>query len=125
MIEQARKREIYDHLEVAEVTEWLNAATESFDLIVACDTFIYFGDLNQVIGPASQLLKPGGVIAFSVESAAQPPFHLTDSGRYIHHPEHIEEVADRFGMKLTTREAFLRMEYSKEVTALYSALTSS
>ncbi len=123
MIERADERKIYDRLEVAEVTNWLNQATESFDLIVACDTFIYFGDLNQVIGPASRLLNPGGVIAFSVESATEPPFRLTDSGRYVHHREHIEDVARSMGLQLNCHEAFLRMEYGNEVTALYSTMT--
>jgi predicted TPR repeat methyltransferase len=123
MIELAARREIYDRLEVAEVTQWLDQATGSFDLVVACDTFIYFGDLNQVIGPASRLLNPGGVIAFSVESAAEPPYRLTDSGRYVHHREHIENVARSFGLQVTCREAFLRMEYGNEVTALYPTMT--
>ncbi len=125
MIEQARKRNIYDRLEVAEVTDWLGRTNESFDLIVACDTLIYFGDLRQVIAPAQRLLKPGGVIAFSLERADRPPYRLTDSGRYAHHIEHIEEVAADLGLQSNCREAFLRMEYGEEVTALYFAMTAA
>lgn len=125
MIEQARKRNIYDRLEVAEVTDWLRRTNEPFDLIVACDTLIYFGDLQQVIAPARRLLEPGGVIAFSVERAARPPYQLTDSGRYVHHIEHVEEVAAELGLQSTCREAFLRMEYGEEVTALYFAMTAA
>ena len=125
MIQQARERDIYDRLEVPEVTDWLNRTQESFDLIVACDTFIYFGDLRQVIAPALQLLKPKGVIAFSVERSARPPYRLTDSGRYVHHIEHVEEVAADLGLQAYCREAFLRMEYGEEVTALYFAMTAA
>ena len=123
MIEQARKRNIYDRLEVAEVTDWLGQTNEPFDLIVACDTLIYFGDLRQVVAPARRLLKPGGVIAFSVERAARPPFRLTDSGRYVHHIKHVEKVAADLGLQSNCREAFLRMEYGAEVTALFVVMT--
>nr|MCU0980853.1 methyltransferase domain-containing protein [Pirellulaceae bacterium] len=53
MLAQARSRHIYDELHVGELTEWLSRGRQKFDLIVACDTFIYFGDLRQVIGPAA------------------------------------------------------------------------
>ena len=124
MIEKARERGIYDRLEVAEIVDWLSRTQEPFDLIVACDTFIYFGDLSQVIAPASRLLKPDGLIVFSVEHGTRPPYQLTDSGRYVHHIEHIEEVARSLGLQSRHREAFLRMEYGKEVIALYVAMTA-
>ncbi len=57
MIEQARAREIYDELYVAEVATWLGENQEKFDLILACDTLIYFGDLRQVIAPAARHLE--------------------------------------------------------------------
>jgi predicted TPR repeat methyltransferase len=116
MLAKAEARNIYDLLVAAELTEWLHAAEETFDLIVACDTFIYFGDLRQVIGPAHERLNPGGIIAFSVEQAESPPFRLTDSGRYEHHFQHIRDAAETFQMRIAShREAFLRMEYGKEV----------
>ncbi len=124
MIAKARKRNVYDSLEVAEITSWLEAETQShsnngtrqYDLIVACDTLIYFGDLSQVIHPASQLLNRGGAIAFSVERSEEPRYVLTDSGRYAHHAAHIEEVNRSAGLNLNYhREDFLRMEYGEEV----------
>ncbi len=120
MIKRAQKRDLYDSLEVAEITAWLEASVleekKRYDLIVACDTLIYFGDLSQVIQPASQLLKSGGAIAFSVERSAQPGFELTDSGRYAHHATHIQEVAQSAGLECAVhREEFLRMEYGEEV----------
>ncbi|MCH9655068.1 MAG: methyltransferase domain-containing protein [Planctomycetes bacterium] len=124
MISLARKRNLYNSLEVAEITSWLSAAGQSihedevrrYDLIVACDTLIYFGDLSQVIQPASQFLKRGGAIAFSVERCEQPGYELTDSGRYAHHATYIKEVAHAAGLNCAVhREEFLRMEYGEEV----------
>src|ERR1700719_1571886 len=42
MIELARARNIYDRLRVAEITRWLCANQDHFDLIAACDCLIYF-----------------------------------------------------------------------------------
>lgn len=126
MIELARKRNVYDHLEVSEITRWLCANQDHFDLIAACDCLIYFGDLRQVLAPAARRLKRNGVFAFSLERGNQYPFRLADSGRYTHHAQHIREAAAEAGLRVARlEEAFLRMEYGEEVTGLYVALTNS
>jgi predicted TPR repeat methyltransferase len=124
MLAKARDRNIYDELAVGELTQWLASTRQFFDLIIACDTFIYFGDLTQVVGPSTRRLNPGGKIAFSVEQAETPPFRLTDSGRYEHHSQHIRHVAGTFEMQVANhREAFLRTEYGREVLGHYVCLT--
>jgi predicted TPR repeat methyltransferase len=123
MIEQARQQGIYDELHVAEVTVWLGEATEHFDMIIACDTLIYFGDLRQVIIPAARRLAANGVIAFSVERADSGTFHLTDNGRFVHHPDHILAAARASNMNVAGQaEAFLRMEYGQRITGIYVTL---
>ncbi|HXJ01385.1 MAG TPA: methyltransferase domain-containing protein [Micropepsaceae bacterium] len=123
MIELARKREIYDRLEVAEITAWLDASEESFDLIVSCDVIIYFGDLHKIVAAAAKRLKPGGLFALSMERGESPPFQLTDTGRYAHHPDHVREVAAAAGLGVAyLDEAFLRMEYGVPVTGLFAVL---
>jgi predicted TPR repeat methyltransferase len=123
MIELARKREIYDRLEVAEITSWLSESKETFDLIVSCDVMIYFGDLHQVIAGAAKRLRPGGVFALSMERGESAPYHLTDTGRYAHHPEHVHEAVAAAGLSVGyLDEAFLRMEYGVPVTGLFAVL---
>jgi predicted TPR repeat methyltransferase len=123
MIELARARNIYDQLEVAEITRWLGKNQYQFDLIAACDCLIYFGDLSQVVIPAAKRLASGGVIAFTVERGDQYPFRLTDTGRYTHHAQHIRDVAAQAGLAVARLdEAYLRMEYGSEVTGLFVAL---
>lgn len=123
MIGLARARNIYDRLEVAEITRWLDQETTQFDLIVSSDCLIYFGDLVPIAIGAARLLKPGGLFAFSMERGTRFPFHLTDTGRYNHHPDHVREAAAKSGMTLgALNEAFLRMEYGEEVMGLYAVL---
>jgi len=123
MLALARARDIYDRLEVAEITAWLARSSESFDLIVSCDCLIYFGDLRQVVAPAARLLRPGGVLAFTLERGEHDPFRLTDSGRYAHDPRHVSEVAAEAGLVVKRLdEGFLRTEYAADVIGLFVAL---
>jgi predicted TPR repeat methyltransferase len=124
MLDLARARNIYDRLDFAEITDWLERSPDHFDLIVACDSFIYFGDLRQVVVPAARLLAPDGAFAFTLERGDRYPFHLSDSGRYTHHPNHVREVAAEAGLIVVRLdEAYLRMEYGAEVIGLFVALT--
>lgn len=123
MAEKARGRGIYDRLEVAELTAWLVGDQAQYDLIVACDTLIYFGDLAPVVKAARTRLKDNGLMAFSVERGERNPYRLTDSGRYVHHKDHIADAARGAHMELLRiEEGFLRMEYGHEVTGLFAAM---
>ena len=123
MIALARKRNIYDRLEVCEITDWLERTEDRFDLIVACECLNYFGDLQPVICAAARRLNSGGIFALTVERGDQYPFRLTDTGRYAHHGDHVREVAARCGMAvIRIDEGFLRLEYGAEVAGLYAIL---
>ncbi|HEY1209372.1 MAG TPA: methyltransferase domain-containing protein [Terracidiphilus sp.] len=123
MIDVARERDIYDQLEIAEITEWLDQTEGQFDLIVACDCLVYFGDLQPVAALAAGRLKPGGCFAFTTERGEKYPFHLSDSGRYTHHPEHVREVAAKAGLVVgRLDEGFLRLERGVEVIGLLALL---
>jgi predicted TPR repeat methyltransferase len=117
MIDRARRRDIYDHLEKAEITAWLDRdSAEHFDVIAACDTLIYFGDLRQVLAHVTGHLRPGGLVGFTVEKSDVFPFCLTDSGRFAHHRDHLLQVAQEAGMQLVSQTAeVLRYEYGEPV----------
>jgi predicted TPR repeat methyltransferase len=123
MLELARKREIYDRLENAEITEWIENAPEQFDIIAACDCLIYFGDLHGITAAAAGRLKSGGIFAFSLERGNKFPLRLTDTGRYEHHPDHVREISAAAGLTMVRLdEAFLRYEYTSEVVGLFAVL---
>jgi predicted TPR repeat methyltransferase len=122
MAEKARARAIYDRVEVAELTNWLARDPARYELIVACDTLIYFGDLAPVMTAVKARLKDKGLFAFSVERG-DAGYRLTDSGRYVHTKDHIGAAAAQAGLTpLRVEEGFLRMEYGNEVTGLFAVL---
>src|SRR5699024_10679782 len=100
MIEKARQRGGYDELVVAELTAFMQDRPASFDVIVSADTLIYFGDLTPVMHAASQALRPGGRLAFTLEAAADDTAQIVlgPSGRYQHGRDHLLHVLDQAGL---------------------------
>ena len=126
MLALAKARGLYDRLEVAEITDWLERSGERFDIIACCDCLIYFGDLHRIVGAAAKRLNGGGLFAMSMERGSRYPFTLTDTGRYQHHPDHVRDAAAEARMTIARLdEAFLRMEYGTPVTAIYAVLTTN
>ena len=124
MVARAAATGLYDELEIAELTEWLTRTRAAeFDLIAACDTLIYFGDLRQVLMPASNRVRDGGRIAFTVERGGNLPFQLTDSGRYVHTESHVRAAAHDAGLTVSSvTETVLRYEYGEPVAGLVVVL---
>ena len=123
MIDLAKARNIYDRLDVGEISQWLAKCGESFDLIASCDCLIYFGDLVPVASAVAKRLKPGGIFALTTEASDRYPYHLTDTGRYAHHPDHIRDTAKAAGLTVGhLSQAFLRTEYGSDVTGNFAVL---
>jgi predicted TPR repeat methyltransferase len=93
MIARARERQVYDRLEVGELTETLAARPDTYDLIVAADVLVYFGDLVPVLTAARRALRRGGWFAFSVEKGSEGGFALRNTGRYTHDLDYLRRTA--------------------------------
>ena len=123
MIALAKQCGIYDRLEVAEITDWLECAAARFDLIAACECLEYFGDLSRVISSAARPLNQNGILALTVERSEIYPFQLTKSGRYAHHANHLGEAAAQAGLRVELlRDDYLRMEYDQPAVGYYVIL---
>jgi predicted TPR repeat methyltransferase len=86
MLDQARQRGTYDELVHGELTAFLTSASQTFDLIVAADTLVYFGDLGPVLRAAAGALRDRGRLVFTLEQlpGGDEAFRLDGSGRYRH-----------------------------------------
>lgn len=97
MLEQARAAGHYDALHCAEGTAWLSTASEVYELIVAADVLVYFGDLAALFGAVRSALRGGGVFGFSVEANEAGDYVLGPSQRYAHSREYLERLAQHQG----------------------------
>ncbi len=87
MLERARPRGSYDHLEQGELGAWLAGTAAQFDLIVSADTLCYLGALQPVLAAARRAVLPGGWLVFTLEALDEPApagYRLQHHGRYAH-----------------------------------------
>lgn len=119
MLRHARATTCYDTLAESELGSWLDQHPATYDLCVFIDVLIYFGDLHAILHAASQAIRPGGLLAFSVEKSSQPGSHLHTTGRYSHHPDHVLDALAGAGLTaIEHQEASLRNEANSPVAGL-------
>lgn len=123
MLEKAALRNCYRRLDAAELTAWLAAHPDSYDLIVSADTLCYFGALGGVAAAAAGALRVGGHLVFTVEetvdAADAPQFRLHPHGRYSHTEAYAREVLGQAGLTVVeVRRDVLRTELNVPVAGL-------
>ena len=117
MLEQARRRGLYDVLACADIAAWLAQHAHAFDLIVAADVFVYIGDLTDVFALARQALRPGGRFCFSVELAGSGDFFLQHSRRYAHGAAYVRKLAAANGFTvINAGTAALRRDRDADIS---------
>jgi len=102
MLERAQRRAVYDELEKAELLAYLQLRPEAFDVVISADTLCYFGALEGVAGAAHCALRPGGLLAFTVEALADDDsadYRLLLHGRYAHSRRYLAALLDRAGFQ--------------------------
>ncbi len=124
MIEKARQRNVYDRLEVADVTATLRASPSKYDLLIAGDVLCYIGDLADPLTAAHSALRPTGLFAFSVElDDTAPTYRLRPSRRYAHALSYVETTARAAGFEIhQLTPTILRKESDKDVQGLIVVL---
>jgi predicted TPR repeat methyltransferase len=122
MLHEAGARGCYHELVEADVLAWLREAkARQFDVILAADVFIYIGDLAPVFAAAKRLLRPGGLVAFSIEVCTDAPWRLQDSGRYAQSAQYIERLAGEHGFTVAVRAS---QPIRKPIVGLLYVLTA-
>ena len=100
MLDEARKKAIYNKLIKDDILAYLSNASLNFDYFVSTDVFVYIGDLSNVFKLIKSRNKTGGKLAFSTEDYDGDSFFLEQSGRYSHSRKYIEGLCKKFGYKM-------------------------
>jgi predicted TPR repeat methyltransferase len=104
MIEKAVQTGLYDALIEADILAFLESdGAGCFDLAVACDVFVYFGDLERTLTAVARRLATGGLFAFSVQSpqsTAAKGYELGADLRFAHSRPYVEASAASAGLTM-------------------------
>ena len=119
MLAKARERNVYDELHESELVAFMRAHPREYDVVISADTLVYFGALEDAMSGAASALKPGGVLAFTVEAepiGSPDKFRLHKSGRYSHSADYVRECLEAAGFAVLLIEgAVLRKEADTDV----------
>ena len=124
MLAQAAKRGLYDALLAEELTTHMAAHPLAYDLVVSADTFCYLGALEAAMAAAFAALRPGGLLAFTLEDLgdhddADAVYALHVGGRYAHRSAYAANVLHAAGFtELTIGHGDLRREGGTPVKGL-------
>ncbi|KAL3945572.1 MAG: hypothetical protein SGBAC_000312 [Bacillariaceae sp.] len=119
---------LYDERIAADVMEVFRQR-KPISLIVAADSYIYFGDLQPLFEAMVEGLADDGIAAFTLENVdseseetlteTKPDWRwqLTASGRFAHRKQYVESVAANVGLEVIHNEIMdgFRHEHGKDV----------
>ena len=116
MLVRAKQRQLYDELVEDELTHFLGARPDAFDVVASADTLCYFGDLEAVARAARGALRRAGWLGFTVERTEDVAYRLEPHGRYSHSAGYLRSTLQRSGFaNVAADEAILRRENGQPV----------
>jgi predicted TPR repeat methyltransferase len=128
MIDEARRKALYDRLETGELVEFLAteaAAQARYALVVAADVLVYMQDLAIAAAAVRRVLAPGGLFGFTVETHTGEGVLLRESLRYAHGAAHIRAAMTGVGLTLAHLAAVsTRTERGEPVPGLLGVATA-
>lgn len=120
MIERARATGLYARLDVADMLQGLRGeGNASAALVIAADAFVYVPELDPLLREAERVLKPQGLLAFTVETHSGEGVILGQGLRYAHAVDYLRGAIAGAGLAvcaITTASA--RTEAGKPVPGL-------
>lgn len=103
MIDKARGKGLYDALQVADITAFLDLQpARTADLIIAADVFVYLAGLAPVLAAAARVLAVDGLIGFSVETHAGSGVIVGEALRFAHGTDAVRAAVAAAGLTLVS-----------------------
>lgn len=111
MVDEARKKGVYDALYVGDAAECLDSLGSAYHLVLCADMLPYVGELTALFKSLSRHMVPGGKLLCSTEHCDGEGFVLRQTGRFAHSMEYILRIGALVGLELS---GFQTTELRKE-----------
>lgn len=92
MLAVAAGKNIYQQLIHADIPDFLKEHPAAFDLIIAGDVVVYFGDLKELFADVYQALRLQGWFVFNAEMNVKNDYRMTESGRFAHSKAYLDRL---------------------------------
>jgi predicted TPR repeat methyltransferase len=93
MLQKAKDKNCYTKLIEGDISNFvIDEKSDTYDMVIACDTLNYFGDLCSLFKSIKNILKNEGIFVFTLEKCIDSnivDYKLNTNGRYQHNKEHI------------------------------------
>ncbi len=123
MLNEARKKSIYDQLIESELVDFLTHTTDIYDLIVSADVLPYLGELAPLFAALSPHLAANGLFVFNIEVSHIHPYQLQKSARFAHHATYLHELAQCYQLRIVHEETSIsRQQAGDDLPVLLFAL---
>lgn len=93
MLEVASQKNIYNELVCSDILPFLVDKIEIYDLVMAGDVWVYYGDLKDMFLAVAQSMRKYGYFIFNAEiSEDKEDYVMTASGRFAHTKDYLERL---------------------------------
>jgi len=117
MLKVAQEKAIYDELQPKDITAAASEYNNNVDIIIAADTLVYLGDLDQIFANCHVALTNNGLFAFTIENTATYPYVLQKNARFAHSQQYIHELANKYHFSIA-KECEITLRKQKNVPVL-------
>lgn len=100
MLDKAQQTGLYSKLVCDSLLNMDKLFDQEFDLVVAADVLIYFGQLDAVFESVMNVLNPGGYFILSLEADEGESWTINQTGRYAHSAQYVCDLAENVGFIL-------------------------
>ena len=105
MVEQARKKELYDTLIEDDLEHYLSDGYRQFDTVVSAAVLVHFSKLDQILAKFYRILKAPGTLALTlfVDNDCEK-FSVNAAGFFSHNPAYAIQAAADAGFALIAQD---------------------
>lgn len=116
MLRIAADKQIYTELVQSDLIPFLREHLNAYDLMIAGDVLVYYGDLAELMTAVFGSLRDQGLFIFNTEINDKEEYRMTASGRFAHNKDYLDRLvaANRFTI-LQYQVILLRTQNQQQV----------